>query len=94
MTQLQLDQINHDELYLLKKAIDSYFSIHDAAERVFCEGSGEYEELQDEVLLKAHQLKERLRSVVSDFGIHGDILNEYAASCNRNGLQLSVATEF
>lgn len=51
MAQIQLDEISVDELFALKKEIDSFVHSQNATERAYCEGSSEYGEL-----LVVHQL--------------------------------------
>jgi len=91
MAQIQLNEISVDELYALKREIDSFINTQDAAERAFCEGCAEHEEIQEDCQAKAQQMKQRIRGLAISLGIHGEFLDEYAASCQRNGLKLVVA---
>lgn len=91
MAQIKLDDISVDELYALQKEIESYVSSQDAVERAYCEGSSEYEEIQGNCLEKAQVMKQRVRGLAIALGIHGEFLDEYMASCKRNGLKLVVA---
>lgn len=83
--------ISIDDLYCLVTEIESYISACNAAERAYCEGCSEYEELRLESLSKAVAMKAQLRSVAIQIGIHGEFLDEYMDSCKRNGLKLTVA---
>lgn len=91
MAQFQLNEISVDELVALQKEINSFLNIQDAAERAYCEGASEYQELEEGCQEKAQRMKQRVRSLAIALGIHGEFLDEYMASCKRNGLKLVVA---
>lgn len=91
MPQIQLDDILTDELYALKAEIDSLLNTTDAAERAYCEGYPEYEQLENDCQDRAREMKQRVRSLAIALGIHGEFLDEYVASYKRNGLKLVVA---
>ena len=91
MAQIQPEDISADELYALKAEIDSFLNTADAAERAYCEGCSEYEQLENDCQDKARQMKQRVKSLAIALGIHAEFLDEYAASCKRNGFQLVVA---
>lgn len=74
MTHIQLDEISVDELYALKREIDSFLNTQDAAERAYCEGYAEYEEIQEDCLDKAQRMKQRIRGLAISLGIHGSSL--------------------
>lgn len=77
---MQLDEISVDELRDLQQEIDSYINSQNAAERAFCEGYAEYEEIQEDCLDKAQRMKQRIRGLAVSMGIHGEFLDEYMAS--------------
>ena len=91
MPQIQLEDFSTDELYALKGEIDSFLNTADAAERAYCEGCLEYEQLENDCQDRAQQMKQRVKSLAIALGIHGEFLDEYVASCKRNGLKLIVA---
>ena len=91
MTQITLEDISADELYALKDEIDSFLNTADAAERAYCEGCSEYEQLEDDSQDRARQMKQRVKSLAIALGIHGEFLDEYVASCASHGLKLVVA---
>lgn len=91
MPQIQLDDICPDELYCLQKSIDSYLNAQNAAERAYCEGSLEYEEIEEDCQALAQKMKQHVRALATALGIHKEFLDEYAASCQRNGLKLVAA---
>lgn len=91
MTQIQLDEIFVNQLYALQKEIDSYINSQNAAERAFCEGYAEYEEIQEDCLDKARRMKQRIRELAISLGIHAEFLDEYMASCKRNEFKVVVA---
>ena len=100
MPQIQLEDISANELYSLKDEIDSFLNTQDAAERAYCEGYLEYEQLESDCQARARQMKQRVKSLAIAkrcpqsgiaLGIHGEFLDEYAASCKRNGFKLVVA---
>ncbi len=91
MTQIQLDDISADDLYALKDQIDSFLNTADAAEQAYCEGYPEYEQLENDCQDRAREMKQRVKSLSITLEIHGELLDEYVASCKRNGLNLVVA---
>lgn len=91
MTQIQLDEISVDELYALKNEINSFLNTQDAAERAYCEGYAEYEEIQGDCQAKAQQMKQRILWLAVLMGIHGEFLDEYMASCASYGLKVVAA---
>ena len=91
MTQSALEGISADELYALKDEIDSFLNTQDAAERAYSEGYPEYEQLENDCQDRARQIKQRVKSLAITLGIHSEFLDEYAASCQRNGFKLVVA---
>ena len=91
MAQIALEDISADELYSLKDEIDSFLNTQDAAERAFCEGYSEYEQLENDCQDRAQEMKQRVKSLAIALGIHGEFLDEYVASCQRSGFQVVVA---
>lgn len=91
MAQIQPDEISVDELCALKNEIDSFLNTQDAAERAYCEGYAEYEELQEDCLNKARRMKQHIRELAISLGIHGEFLDEYMASCASHGLKVVAA---
>ncbi len=91
MPQIPTDEISVDELYALQREIDAFINTQDAAERAYCEGCAEYGELLETSLNKAQVIKQRVRSLAIALGIYGEFLDEYVASCKRNGFKLVVA---
>ena len=91
MTYFQLEDISTDELYALRGEIDSFLNTVDATEQAYCEGYPECERLESDCQDRARQLKQRVKSLVIALGIHGELLDEYAASRQRNGFNLVVA---
>ena len=91
MSQNQLEDISVDELYALKNEIDSFINTQDAAERAYCEGYSEYEQLENDRQDRAQQMKQRIKSLAIALGIHAEFLDEYVDSCQRNGLKIVVA---
>lgn len=91
MPQITLEDISADELYALKNEIDSFLNTVDASERAYCEGYPEYEQLENDCQDRSREMKQRVRSLAIALGIHGEFLDEYVASCKRNGLKLVVA---
>lgn len=91
MAQIELDNISVDELYALQKEIGSFLNSQNAAERAYCEGNPEYEEIQGDCLEKAQLMKQRIWGLAIALGIHGEFLDNYVASCKRHGLKLVVA---
>ncbi len=91
MPQITLEDISADELYALKSEIDSFLNTFDAAERAYCEGYPEHKQLENDCQDRARQMKQRVKSLAIALGIHGEFLDEYVASCKRNGFKLVVA---
>lgn len=91
MTHIQLDEISVDELHALKREIDSFLNTQDVAERAYCEGYAEYEEIQEVCLDKAQRMKQRIRGLAITLEIHGEFLDEDITSCKRNGLKVVAA---
>lgn len=91
MTQIALEDISADELYALRNEIDSFLNTADAAERAYCDGCSEYEQLENDCQNRARQMKQRVKSLAIALGIHGEFLDEYVASYKRNALKLVVA---
>ena len=91
MPQIQLEDISTDELYALKDEIDSFLNTQNVAERAYCEGYPEYEQLENDCQDRAQEMKQRVKSLAIALGIHGEFLDEYVASCKRNGFKLVVA---
>lgn len=91
MPQIQLEDISADELYSLKREIDSFLNTANAAEQAYCEGYPEYQQLEHDCQDRAREMKQRVRSLAIALGIHGEFLDEYVASCKRNGLKLAIA---
>lgn len=90
-----LEDISTDELMLLKQDIDKFLSCFDVTEELFCEGSAEYEDCRIKLAQKASALKERIRGLAIATGVHREFLQNYDASCKRNGFKLAlVSAEF
>ncbi len=91
MTQFQLEDISVDELHALQREISSFINTADAVEQAYCEGYSEYELLLDDYGNRVRQIKYHIRGLAIALGIHDEFLDEYVASCHRNGLKLVVA---
>lgn len=65
---------SYDELYLLKKEIDDLLDQVGYECEVFCQ----------------EQVKERIRGIAIDIGLHAEFLDEYIESCRKSNLVLTV----
>lgn len=68
---------NADDFIKLKKEIDSFLETFSTSEWAFCEGDDSftyYEKLAEE---KAKILKDRIRGLAIELGIHAEFLKEY-----------------
>lgn len=80
MPQFLLEDTSIDELFDLKKEIDSFLNAQDAAERALCEGNGEAEYIKSLAHTEALKLKKRIRGLAIEWGIHQEFLAEYEAA--------------
>lgn len=85
------DKFTPDELLLLKKEIDAFLEAVDNRECAYCKGDADSQNCRDCVEVAAVKLKKRLRGVVIDCDLYGEILKEFTDSCKQNGLVLTIA---
>jgi hypothetical protein len=78
-----------DDLLSLKRDIDEFLVALDNKEYTYCEGDDSYQNCCDCAERAEARLKSRLRGVVIDCGLYGEILQDFINSCKQNGLVLT-----
>lgn len=83
-------EISIDEIFCLKNDIKSFLDTFDYAERAYCEGWSEYEEIRQDAEQEFAKLRSRIRGLAIAWGIHADFLREYTEVEKRYGLKISA----
>ena len=77
MPQIDLDEINLDDLFMLRAELSEFFNAHDAYEACYCDGSDDWIRLSLRAEDKFDAVRKRIRDLALDLGIHAEFLEEY-----------------
>lgn len=85
-----LDEISIDELAQLRQELTEFFNAHDAYQWCYYEGNIDAEEVDRAAALKAELLRDRVRGLAIDWGIHKEFLNEFSENLAKKGLRIAA----
>lgn len=84
-----LDDITIDELAQLRQELNDFFAAHDAYEYCYCDRSAALK-ADRSAALKAELLRDRIRGIAIDWGIHKEFLGEFTQSLAKSGLKIAA----
>lgn len=90
MLDLILDEISVDELAQLRQELNDFFAAHDTYQWCYCEADPDTDQADRSAALKAELLRDRIRGIAIDWGIHKEFLGEFTQSLARNGLKIAA----
>ncbi len=90
MLDLILDGITIDELAQMRSELNDFFAAHDAYEYCYCEGSADTDRADRSAALKAELLRDRIRGIAIDWGIHKEFISEFSQNLAKNGLKIAA----
>jgi len=79
MPHIDLDDINLDDLSQLSTELNDFFSAFNTYQWAYCEGHGEYAVIGLRAEENFEAVRQRIKNLAIDLGIHGEFLDEYAA---------------
>jgi hypothetical protein len=79
-----------DDLAQLRADLNDFFTAYDSYEWLYCEGDGDTDSADRNAALKAELLRDRIRGIAIDWGIHKDFLQEYSRKLTDNGLKVAA----
>lgn len=85
-----LDEISIDELAQLRSELNDFFAAHDTYQWCYCEGDADADSADRSAALKAELLRDRIRGIAIDWGIHKEFLREFSESLAKNGLKIAA----
>lgn len=77
MPPIDLDEINLDDLAMLRTEINEFFLAFDTYQQMYCEGEGEYIAIALRAEDKYDAVRRRIKNLAIDLGIHQQFLEEY-----------------
>jgi hypothetical protein len=77
MSQISPDCISIDELFKLKREIDSFLNAENALAEALSEGDEAYEYIKQQSCSASQKLRKRIRGIAVEWGIHREFLAEY-----------------
>lgn len=85
-----LDEISIDELAQLRQDLNDFFNAYQTYEWCYCEGNIDAEEVDRAAALKAELLRDRIRGIAIDWGIHKEFLREFSENLAKNGFRIAA----
>jgi hypothetical protein len=90
MLDLILDELTIDDLAQLRQELNDFFQSFDTYQWLYCEGDGDADSADRNAALKAELLRDRIRGICIDWGIHKEFLAEYNRKLTDNGLKIAA----
>lgn len=79
-----------DDLAQLRQELNDFFAAHDSYQWLYCENDQDAEDVDRAAALKAELLRDRIRGIAIDWGIHKEFLSQYHEKLAKNGLKIAV----
>ena len=77
MLDLILDEITLDDLATLRTELNDFFKAHDTYEWCFYESDPDTDQADRAAALKAELVRDRVRSLAINWGLHKEFLKQY-----------------
>ena len=90
MLDLILQDLLIEDLAQLRADLNDFFAAHDSYQWLYCEGDDDADSADRNAALKAELLRDRIRGIAIDWGIHSEFLQEYSRKLTDNGLKIAA----